>query len=190
MTRLPIITVMLLVAVACSPIPERAHYMSSSPDQLLDITSEVVTIPVQTTDGADELIEWLNEDEPTRVELYCDNQGPYCDIARDILEQFGIAYTAYVDPQNEAALIYERVLARDCDGRDYPNHINPYNLPYPNIGCSVAANSLQMISDKTQIIAPALSGYANADKVVSGAMTIYRQPPTNEVLTFDTEFNQ
>src|SRR5690606_4107366 len=112
-----------------------------------------------------------------RAELSCLMEDALCNQTRAILDQFAVPYEMTDGEQHQAILVYERVIARDCRHEFLSNHHNPYNLPYPGYGCSLAANSLQMIADKQQIIAPALSAPQDADKM-SGAITQYRKPST------------
>jgi hypothetical protein len=67
--------------------------------------------------------------------------------------------------ENSVSLVYERVLARDCENRFIDNTINPYNLDHPTRGCSTASNMLQMITDKRQITSPTLLDYSDGSRL-------------------------
>ena len=72
-------------------------------------------------------------------------------------------------------LVYERVLARDCENRYMENTVNPYNLNYPTFGCSNASNMVQMVTDKRQFTSPALLEMQDAERV-ERVMDGYRKP--------------
>lgn len=163
---------------ACNDIPHAAYTSRGGPESLLNVSSEVVNISLLSPSSTDELVQWLNEDQPTRVELHCANGDMYCGSAQAILEQFAVPYNIFMSADSRATLIYDRVVARDCDHRYMDMPINPYNLNHPTFGCAISANALQMISDKQQIVSPALSDYQDADKA-SQNIDAYREPTTD-----------
>ena len=167
---------MFLLVAACSQVPQEAYFNRGSPESLLDASSEVVNIALTGQDSVAELADWINQDQPSRAELVCLESDPVCKKARAVFDQFGVQvqYTAAAD--SSATLIYERVLARDCENRFIDNSINPYNLNYPTFGCSVAANMVQMVSDKRQFTSPALLDYHDGEKAVQ-AYGKYMNPP-------------
>ena len=169
----------VFLMTACSHIPNAAYNSRTGPESLLDVSSEQVNVSLNTAEGLDQLVEWLNDDQPTRIALYCGSLDDICGQAQEIIEQFAVPYDVYVDPQNQATLVYDRVIARDCDHRYMTNHINPYNLNHPTFGCSTAANQLQMIADKQQIISPALTDHQDARKMTQ-SMDKYLQPSALE----------
>lgn len=59
-------------------------------------------------------------------------------------------------PQYSVTLVYERILARDCSQRYVDNSNNNWNTHYASFGCSVAANTVQQVSDKQQFVHPSL----------------------------------
>ncbi len=166
MRKTLLIALSACVINACSHIPNAAYNSRTGPEALLDVSSEQVSVSLNTAQGLDQLVEWLNDDQPTRIELYCASMDDICGQAQEIIEQFAVPYDVYVDPLNQATLVYDRVVARDCDHRFMSNHINPYNLNHPTFGCAMAVNQLQMIADKQQIISPALTDYQDARKMV------------------------
>lgn len=158
---------LLLSAVAftaCSEVPREAYFSRGQPESLLDFSSEVVNIQLQDRASLDEVSSMVNKDQPTRAELYCLESDKLCRTARKTLKQFGIPYNFVHAADNRATLVYERVLARDCENRYIDNSINPYNLHHPVFGCSVAANIVQHVSDKHQFVSPALMDYPDAEK--------------------------
>jgi len=155
-----------MLLAACSRIPPESNFSRGAPESLLDVSSEVVNLSVGTEASVDELAEWLQQDQPTRAELYCPESSDQCVAAQEALDLYGVPtlYVASVD--NVASLVYERVLARDCENRFIDNRINPYHMNHPTFGCSTAANMVQMVSDKHQFVRPNLMDPAEAYKPV------------------------
>jgi hypothetical protein len=160
------IPALLLASAACDNIPPETYFDRGSPESLLDASSEVVTVRLDSEQSIDEIIEWIENDQPTRAELYCYNGDPFCDTAEEIFALYGIDYEYIQSDVNETYLVYERVVARDCENRYIDNSINPYRLNHPTFGCSMAANMVQMVSDKRQFISPPLLGYADAANLI------------------------
>jgi len=164
-----------LLLFGCDRIPPEAYFNHGAPESLLDQSSEVVNFELTTPASVEELVDWVNQDQPSRAELYCNDGESLCSEAHDVLVQFGVDVLFVSSPDNVVTLVYERVLARDCENRYIDNSINPYNLPHPTLGCSNASNVLQMVTDKRQFTSPALLDYSDAarlDRVMRG----YRQP--------------
>lgn len=143
---------------ACEDIPDAAYFNRGSPEALLDRSTERVSIALGESNAQDELIYWLNQEQPTRAEISCVDGDLTCASTRNTLEKFGVTSIKRVPGQNGAAvhLIYERVVARDCDNRYLDNPHNAYNLNHPTFGCSTIVNSVQMVADKRQFTNPAL----------------------------------
>lgn len=126
-----------------------------TPESLLDLSSERVTFSLELDNSSDELTEWINNDQPTRAELYCsDSSSNSCSDAQNILVQFGVPYEQLVgkDSGSEAVLLYDRIFTRDCEGQPQAS------------GCSVAANQVQMVVDPRQFLDPALLDLQDAEK--------------------------
>src|SRR5262245_20348559 len=130
----------LALLSACSDIPKESYFNRGSPESLLDLSSEVVSVSLSDPSGADELIGWINQEQPSRAELNCVDSDPTCARAKEALEQFNVPYEQSGAVGNTVALHYERVMARDCENRYIDNPINPYNMNHPTFGCSVASN--------------------------------------------------
>lgn len=165
-----------LLASACSNIPDSAYSNRGTPESLLDLSSEVVNVNVEDASGIGELSQWINQQAPTRAELTCGASTRQCARAREVLKQFGVPYKERQDGSASVALYYERLEARDCENRFVDNSINPYNLNHPSFGCSVAANMVQMVSNRKQFVAPALKDAGDGEKAVQ-AYRFYMTPP-------------
>lgn len=179
MTKQPFKTLVLAslaVAMAgCSQVPPEAYFNHGSPESLLDQSSEVVNFDLSTYTALDDLMNWVNQDQPTRAELYCASGDATCAEAEQILKQFGVPAVHVTSADNLVTLVYERVLARDCENRYMENTVNPYNLNHPTFGCSNASNMVQMVTDKRQFTSPALLEMQDAERV-ERVMDGYRQP--------------
>jgi hypothetical protein len=185
----------LFAASACHA-PRAAYYNRGAPESLLDVSSEVVNLPIATPAQVNELSSWLNSDQPTRAELYCNDTNLDCQNAVEVLELFAVPFIRIPSAESTATLVYERTLARDCDQRYIDNRSNPYNLNHPAFGCALAGNIVQHVSDKKQFVKPGLLGLRDAKKAVQNVEQ-YRAAPegqqqygiTNNALTenFSTE---
>jgi hypothetical protein len=154
----------VLLASACSKIPGEAYFNRGSPESLLDISSEVVTVQLESDQSIQELTSWISNDQPSRAEINCPGADYICNEAEMALQQFGVPATRVPSDSRMVTLVYERVIARDCENRYIDNPHNPYNLNHPTFGCSTAANMTQMISDKSQIVSPQLLDYFDGSK--------------------------
>lgn len=170
-----ILGITFLASAACTPIPA-SHYASpGEPRSLLDLSSEVVNLPIIDDQSIDELAQWVQQDQPTLAELYCPADNMLCAMAQDVFDLYGVP-THYIPAEHAAiSLIYDRILARSCDPRFVENRGHDYHLSQPNFGCATAKNMLQMVSDKQQFVNPNLMDYHDAKKMV-GAYRNYLIP--------------
>jgi hypothetical protein len=166
MDRRLLILLASLLAAGCKDIPKEAYFSRGAPESLLDVSSEVVNVQLGEPDSVDQLTQWVNQDQPTRAELYCLQDEKVCKQAGKVLEKFGVPILYVSAADNNVALVYERILARDCENRYIDNRINPYELPHPTFGCSIASNMVQHVSDKRQFVSPALMDYGDGAKAV------------------------
>jgi hypothetical protein len=158
-----IVATSLVMLSACSEIPLSAHFNRGSPESLLDVSSETVTVSLDSPSALSELTGWINNDQPTRADLYCTQSDPACYQAEQVLQQFGVPAVVTPAADNTVVLAYDRLQARDCENRYINNAINPYNLPHPTFGCSIAANMVQMVGDKRQFTNPSLLDFHDGD---------------------------
>jgi hypothetical protein len=176
---------LVLALAGCSVLPNGAHYNRGTPESLLDVSSEVVSLQLSSENSVDQMVEWIDKDEPTRAELHCDGSDAVCNAAKEVFKLYGINYEVVAGSGKGVDLIYERVLARDCDNRYMDNHINPYNMNHPTFGCSLASNMVQSVSDKKQFVNPSLLGFRDAKKAVHDTRDYYDDSQRRKAATDD-----
>lgn len=162
---------LLLVLTACSKVPSEAYYNRGDPAGLLSVSSEVVSLGVDSEASVEELIAWINRDVPTRADIKCNSKKELCVAVEEALKLYGVDYQIVSGELTTVDLIYERVMTKDCDNRYLDNHINPYKLNHQAFGCSVVSNMVSSVSDKRQFVNPELLGYTDGRK----ASQAYRQ---------------
>jgi hypothetical protein len=176
MKKILLASVGIMALAGCSIMPPEAYYDRGQPESLLDVSSEVVNLPVHSESSLDELTNWINKDQPSRAELYCSPASSQCQAAQDVLDLYGVPTLVMPSDDSMVSLVYERVLARDCENRYIDNSVNPYNLNHPTFGCSLSVNMVQMVSDKHQFVRPNLMDNPDARKAVQ-AYQSYLEPP-------------
>ncbi len=156
----------VVVLTGCNRIQPEVYYNRGTPESLLDVSSEVVNVALESESSIDELTNWVNMDQPTRAEVYCIQDDPVCRKANKVLEKFGVPVLYVSAGDSNVSLVYERVLARDCENRYIDNRINPYDLNHPTFGCSLASNMVMHVSDKQQFVSPPLMDYQDGTRAV------------------------
>ena len=170
-----ITTAALLAATGCNILgPRQDVAATGSPEALLDVSSEVVNLGVNSPKEVDDVSQWINRDQPTRAELYCQEGTKNCAEARQVLDLYGVPNTVVSSPANTITLVYERVLARDCDHVYHDDLGLWYNESQPAFGCSVAANMVQQVTQKQQFVSPNLSDYRDAESATNGYVRYQR----------------
>lgn len=164
-----------LALAACSQIPKEAYYSRGEPESLIDKTSEVVNLKIESPASVEEITNWINKDQPTRAELRCSEGDGLCGEVKSVLHQFGVPVKYTATMENNVELIYDRVQARECERRYIDNMINPYNLNHPTFGCTVSSNMVQMVTNKREFTDPKLMDYADATKAAQ-VMGFYNTP--------------
>ncbi len=176
--------VALTALMGCATIPPEAYVNRGSPESLLDVSSEVVNLDVSSPQARAELAQWVEEDAPSRAELYCSDAADpsVCEEAESILQLYGVPYQQVSSSEQVAVLVYERVLARDCVNRYIDNAVNPYHLHHPSFGCSLAVNMVQQVTDRRQFIRPNLLDSMDAKKAaqVHDVYMTAPEAPSNE----------
>jgi Pilus biogenesis CpaD protein (pilus_cpaD) len=167
--------------------PKQAFFNRGEPESLLDYSSEVVNLTLESSKSIREVTKTINRDQPTRAELYCVNDEALCKKAKNVLEQFSVPVTFKASGENRVALMYDRVQVRDCQNRFINLHYNPKNLNSPTLGCAKAANQVQMITDKRQLTNPATMGAMDAKKPIQAIQNynMSEKPSTD----FETNFS-
>lgn len=147
---------------ACAGGGQVEYTGATSPESLLDKSSERVAFSLANESSILELTEWVNGDQPSRAELSCSG-GDTCLEAIEVLEQFGIPYQSRMSATAagpEVALFYDRVFTRDCSGDKN------------RFGCAVSANMVQMVADPQQLLEPSLLDLQDAERA-SGVYSKY-----------------
>lgn len=184
MKHVSYIAVAMLVLSACNKIPADAYFNRGNPYSLLDSSSEVVNVPLSSETSIDELVQWIDQDQPSSAELICLDGDPVCTKAMETLEMFSVPVQFTSAADNNVVLTYDRVVARDCENRYVDNPINPYNLNHPTFGCSMAVNILQQVGDKRQFTSPALLDYRDGEKAAQDYKLYLRPYDNAQVNTF------
>ncbi|MFZ4124442.1 MAG: hypothetical protein ACOYJ2_00020 [Rickettsiales bacterium] len=169
------LALMTLTVSACERPTPQAYFNRGGPESLIDVSSEVVNLTIQSDSELNDLSDWINRDQPTRAELYCTDGDPMCEEAKQVLDLYGVPTLLVPSGEQTVTLVYERILARDCEQRFIDND-NPYNLNHASFGCSIAANIVQHVPNKQQFVNPNLMDYPSAEKGVQ-AYENYRKPP-------------
>lgn len=155
-------------------IPSSAYYNRGDPENLLDVANETVNIRLNSRAALRELALMVERDPPNRAELGCQQADSLCMQARETLGQHGVP-VQFTDNSAGATLYYERVTARDCENRFVENKNEKHALNAPTFGCSVAANTVQMVGDKRQFSNPRLVDFMDGKKAVQN-MERYSKP--------------
>lgn len=170
-----------LALTACGPEPRDSEFMNrGGPESLLDVSSEAVSLSIATKKDVDALNNWIAGDAPSRAELQCDATAKNCKDALRVLEKRGVEVSTVPSPNNTATLVYERILARDCNQRYREPKAPMYNAPAPSFGCSLSANIVQHVSDKSVFVNPPISDVPLAKRSAAAVERINaeRTPPS------------
>lgn len=155
---------MALLLGACNVIPPQEYYDRGSPYSLLDTSSEVVNVSLVSEDSVNEVVQWVDQDQPSQADLACMEGEPVCAKTLETLESFRVPVNFTSSPDNTLTLVYDRVVARDCENRYIDNSINPYNLNHRTFGCSTAVNMVQMVGDKRQFTNPPIMDFRDGER--------------------------
>ena len=167
-THLSLLAGVLLLG-GCAGVPSGAYYNRGDPETLLDKTSETIQVSLISGSSVQDLESILRDDPPSRAELNCSASESLCSRAARSLAKWQVPVTYVQSAENgerSVGLVYERTVARDCENRYIDNVSNVYNLHPPTFGCSVTANTVQMVTDKHQFTQPKLKDYPDAEKEV------------------------
>lgn len=155
---------LLFVCAGCSEIPKEAYYAHGQPESLLEKSSDHATFSLSAPHSVSTVMNWLDTANPKDATLRCQETSKNCNKLERLLVKKGITVTRTMARSNQVIFTYTTVKARDCENRYIDNMINPYNLNYPTLGCSVAANSVQMVTNRKDFVDPNLSDLPDARK--------------------------
>lgn len=181
---LPFAAAALLLA-SCTMPSDRAYISRGAPESLLDRSSEVVTLNAATRQDLDDLAVWIGRDLPSRAELNCPTSDANCRAAERMLTQKNVPVLRGVDGAYAVTLVYERIVARDCNPSLRIERGNYYNTNHPGFGCSIAANIVQQVTDKNEIIAPETLDAAPATRAVTTVKRAYTPRPVVPAYTIN-----
>ncbi len=168
----------LVIVAACGKEPPDSAFLNrGGPEALLDVSSEVVNLSVATQPDRRDLSNWIEKDQPTRAELNCPQGSRTCTEAEKILDLHGVPVTPGNGADQTVTLIYQRILARDCNQRYVDNVPNHYNAYHADFGCSISANMVQEVTDKQEFISPNLADDPRATRAVNDYNRAYAPRP-------------
>jgi hypothetical protein len=186
-TRVVTLTTLLALMTSCGEPPsDRAYSARGTPESLIDRSVEVVTLNTATKQDLGDLSTWIARDLPTRAELNCPTSEANCREAERMLIKKNVPVVKGVDSAHAVTLVYERIIARDCNPSFRDHRANFYNTNHPGFGCSIAANIVQHVTDKNEFIAPATLDPASA----IGAVNSVRRANTPKQATAPATINQ
>ncbi len=180
-----ILTLLLSTALAaCSTQHKDAHFSAIEPESLLQTSKEVHNFNLEGDSSIKRLKQWIGEDTPTYAEVACSDISKLCVRAKKLLKAYGVAVR---QPEGTVSadikLVYDRNVALDCDQTYRDRPINPYNFTSSSLGCSVSANMVRMVSDRSEFFNPVMRGYMDAKR----AAYIYDTSNQKPVSTTDLQ---
>lgn len=147
----------------------------SSPESLIDKSSERVTFSLATPSARQDVTEWLKKDLPSRAEVECEASDGACILITKDLAANNIPVEVNANEgQPKVVLIYERFAARACDNKFRDNSFNPLNRNQPALGCSVASNVVQSVANADQFVNPPMMGNSSAASAVKAVRRLQK----------------
>ena len=159
---------LIMGLVACSGVPQ-GFVAKGSPESLISSSQESVRFDLTDQASIDALMGWVGNDMPTRAELSCidADENPQCQAVIKAFQSKGISIEMDMPAKRNAInLIYERVVARECQPAYQSNHSNSSNHHYTSFGCTTALNMVQSMADYSQITRPKLKDFTDAEMAV------------------------
>ena len=179
--RLMVLAAGLLTLSACGKPPANSAYLNrGGPESLLDVSSEVVNLSTASKSDIIDLAAWIEKDRPTRAQLNCDVTDRQCIDAQKVLDLNGVPTLDGAGNDESVTLVYERILARDCNQSYVDNPANYYNTNHPSFGCANAANIVQHVTNKQEFVSPNLSDDPSAVRGVNDIRRAYKPRPVVE----------
>ncbi len=133
---------------ACTQLPKEAYYTHGQPESLFIHSKQQKQFAVNSKANVKEILNWVKNENPSTASLACQDDSKYCNKIERVLERGGVTTTRSQAEHNSVTFTYDHTAARDCDAHYIDNMINPYNLNHPAFGCSVAVNTVQMVTNK------------------------------------------
>lgn len=181
------LAVLALGACNSRPPSDAAYLTRGGPESLLDSSSEVVSLSVASKADVRALGNWIAKDQPSAAQLFCAKNNKSCADAQAVLGRKNIPVQQVESNSNNVVLVYQRIVARDCQSRFVDDHLNLYNPNHPSFGCSIAANTVQQVSDKRQFISPNLSDDPSARYGVNALKQTLRAKPNNQTQPYGVQ---
>lgn len=177
LSKLLVFSSLLALLSACDNTPG-VYGNKGDPEQLIDVSSEVVTLSLAPKNSLTKLTAMVRKDPPASARLACSFKDTRCTQAKEIFDRNNIPVKlASGDKGNTVTLSYERVVVRDCDPRYVNNSINNSSTNHPAFACAVTGNMVQMVSDKRQFTNPSLLDFPDAEKATQ-YQRAYLSPPS------------
>jgi type IV pilus biogenesis protein CpaD/CtpE len=169
--------------VACSDIPKEAYYKRGQPESLLERSKKEAVFDIASQDDVKRILLFAKQARPSQAAFKCQETSKSCNRLEQALRRnSGVSITRVTSAHNNVTFSFEQIAVRDCENRYIDNMINPYNLNHPTFGCSLAANSAQMVTDKRQFTDPDIMDSSDARKGVQVSDQYYTAPKA------DTDF--
>jgi len=150
-----------------------------APEHLIDTSSEEVSFALNSKNSLSKISSAIAKDAPARAELKCFLSNSKCAQAKKILERRSIPVHTASAKSDSVTLVYERVVARDCNPRFADNTHDSSRVNHPAFGCSVSGNMVQMIGNKRQLTNPVLLDLPDAEKGVKSYQNYLKSSPAS-----------
>lgn len=162
---------------ACDATPPHMTPNPGDPERLIDLSSETVTIGIASKNALTKLSDLVAQDQPASADLACSLKDTRCTQAKEIFDRHGIPVKLVSDKGDSVTLSYQRVVTRDCSTRYGDDMLNQrHSYIHSSLGCAVAGNTVQMVTDKRQFTNPSLLDFSDAEKGVQVYQN-YMKPP-------------
>lgn len=154
----------LTVLSACTKPFTEQQIDRGAPRSLMDISSETVTLGLDGKKSLATLTKMVDANKPKGAELRCSLNSARCAQAKEIFERRAIPIYLTTESSDSVALLYERVIIRDCEQHFVDNMSGNRSLNHPAFGCATTGNIVQMVADKRQFTNPNLLDFPDAEK--------------------------